>query len=148
MDDTFTLITTREIDAPIDKVWGAWTDPEKIAKWWGPAGFRSTVKDLDVRQGGRFEVIMHGPDGTDYPNLYIFDHVVEHKQLVYTNVGSEQFGLAPFQSVFDLEAIGNKTRVVLKARFISEEDKRKHVEEFHAIEGTQQLLQRLEEQAR
>ena len=91
---------------------------------------------------------MHGPDGTDYPNLYIFDHVEEHKRLVYTNVGSEQFGLAPFQSVFDLDGIGNKTRVVLKARFFSEEDKRKHVEDFHAIEGSKQLLQRLEEQAR
>ena len=148
MDDTFTLITTREIDAPIAKVWGAWTDPEKIAKWWGPAGFRSTVKELDVRQGGRFQVIMHGPDGTDYPNLYAFDHVEEFKQLIYTSAGSEQFGLAPYQSVFDLESAGNKTKVVLKARFISQEDKRKHIEEFHAIEGSQQLLQRLEEQAK
>jgi uncharacterized protein YndB with AHSA1/START domain len=148
MDDSFTLITTREIDAPVDRVWNAWHDPIKIAQWWGPAGFRSTVKVLDIRLGGRFEVVMHGPDGTDYPNLYVFDHVEEHKRLVYTNVGSEQFGLAPFQSVFDLEGIGNKTRVILKARFISEEDKRKHVEDFHAIEGSKQLLQRLEEQAR
>jgi uncharacterized protein YndB with AHSA1/START domain len=148
MDDSFTLTTTREIDAPVKKVWEAWHDPKKIAKWWGPAGFHSTVKELNIRPGGRFEIIMHGPDGTDYPNLYIFDHVEEYKQLVYTNTGSEKFGLAPFQSVFELDGIGNKTRVVLKARFISEEDKRKHVEEFHAIEGSKQLLQRLEEQAR
>jgi len=148
MDDTFTLITTREIDAPVAKVWDAWRDPKKITKWWGPEGFRSTVKELDIRDGGRFEVIMHGPDGTDYPNLYVFDHVEKHKQLVYTSAGSSKFGLAPFQSVFDLESIGNKTRVVLKARFVSEEDKRKHVEDFHAIEGSRQLLQRLEEQAK
>ena len=100
------------------------------------------------REGGRFEVIMHGPDGTDYPNLYLFDRVVEHRQLVYTNVGSERFGLAPFQSVVDMEPIGERTRVVLTARFISEEDKRKHVEDFHAIEGSRQLLERLEAQAR
>ncbi|HTP25147.1 MAG TPA: SRPBCC domain-containing protein [Anaeromyxobacteraceae bacterium] len=147
MDDSYTLIATRIIDAPTSKVWDAWIAPEKIAKWWGPAGFRSTVKELDVREGGRFHVIMHGPDGTDYPNLYVFDRVEDLKQLVYTNVGSKQFGLAPFQTVVDMEGIGNKTRVVLKARFGSEEDKRKHVEEFHAIEGAQQLLQRLEEQA-
>jgi hypothetical protein len=91
---------------------------------------------------------MRGPDGTDYPNLYVFDHVQELKQLIYTNVGSEQFGLAPFQSVVDMEGIGNKTRVALKARFSSEEDKRRHVEDFHAIEGSRQLLERLEEQAR
>ncbi|MFG3701732.1 SRPBCC domain-containing protein [Micromonospora sp. NPDC047620] len=148
MDDSYTLVTTREIAAPVDSVWKAWNDPEKIAKWWGPAGFRSTVKELDVRIGGRFELIMHGPDGTDYPNLYIFDSVEPHMQLVYTNVGSAQFGLAPFQSVFDMEGIGDTTQVVLKARFATEEDKRKHVEDFHAVEGSQQLLQRLEEQAR
>jgi uncharacterized protein YndB with AHSA1/START domain len=107
------------MDAQLSRVWDAWNDPDMIAKWWGPAGFHSTVRELDVRKGGRFEVIMHGPDGTDYPNVYVFDRVEELKQLVYTNLGSEQFGLAPFQSVVDLEAVGNKTRVVLKARSAS-----------------------------
>ena len=91
---------------------------------------------------------MHGPDGTDYPNLYVFDDVQELKRLVYTNTGSEQFGLAPFQSVFDMEDMGNRTRVTLKARFSSEEERERHVEQFHAIEGARQLLERLEEQAR
>jgi uncharacterized protein YndB with AHSA1/START domain len=148
VDDSYTLITTRDIDAPLERVWAAWNDPQKIAKWWGPAGFRSTVEELDVRAGGRFRVLMHGPDGTDYPNLYLFDRVAEHRQLVYTNVGSEQFGLAPFQSVVDIEELGSRTRIVLTARFSSEEDRRKHVEEFHAIEGTRQLLERLEAQAK
>ena len=148
MDDTYTLITTRDVDAPVAKVWAAWTDPEKIARWWGPAGFHSTVEELDVREGGRFKVVMHGPDGTDYPNVYVFDRVDEHRQLVYTDTGSEQFGLAPFQSVVDMEAIGHGTRVVLKARFSSDEDRRKHVEDFHAIEGSRELLERLEAQAR
>jgi uncharacterized protein YndB with AHSA1/START domain len=148
VDDSFTLTTTRDIDAPLARVWDAWHEREKIARWWGPAGFHSTVRELDVRPGGRFEVVMHGPDGTDYPNLYLFDHVEEQRRLVYTNFGSEEFGLAPFQSVFDLVESGNTTRVVLKARFESEQDMRRHVEEFHAIEGAAQLLQRLEEEAR
>jgi hypothetical protein len=91
---------------------------------------------------------MYGPDGTEYPNLYVFDRVEEKKQLVYTNVGSEKFGLAAFQSVFDMEDIGGRTRVVLTARFYSEDDKRKHVEEFQAIKGSEQLLERLAAQAR
>ncbi len=62
-------------------------------------------------------------------------------------MGSEKFGLAPFQAVVDLEAVGAKTRVTLKARFASAEDKRKHVEDFHAMDGTRQLLERLEAQA-
>jgi uncharacterized protein YndB with AHSA1/START domain len=148
VDDAYTLITTRDIEASVDRVWDAWHDPAKMAKWWGPADFTSTVRELDVRAGGRFDVVMHGPDGTDYPNLYVFDRVEPLRQLVYTNTGSEQFGLAPFQSVVDLEGVGNRTRVVLTARFASEEDKRKHVEDFHAIEGSRELLQRLEQQAR
>ena len=148
MDDTYTLTTTREIDAPVERVWAAWNDPAKIARWWGPAGFRSTVEELDVREGGRFRVTMHGPDGTDYPNVYVFDRVEERRRLVYTNQGSKEFGLAPFQSVVDLEDLGGRTRVVLLARFSSAEDKRRHVEDFHAIEGSRQLLERLEAQAR
>jgi uncharacterized protein YndB with AHSA1/START domain len=148
VDDSYVLVTVREMDAPVDSVWGAWNDPEKIAIWWGPAGFTSTVKELDVREGGRFDVILHGPDGTDYPNVYVFDRVEQSKQLVYTNTGSKQFGLAAFQSVVDLEAVGEKTRVVLRARFSSAEDKRRHVEEFGAVEGSRQLLERLEEQSR
>lgn len=147
MDDSHTLIATRTIDAPIARVWDAWRDPGKIAKWWGPADFHSTVNELDVRDGGRFDVVMHGPDGTDYPNIYLFDRVVPPTQLVYTNIGSEQFGLAAFRSVVDLEALGDRTRVTLRSHFSSAEDKRRHVEDFHAIEGARQLLQRLEEQA-
>lgn len=148
MDDLYTMVTTKEIDAPVDAVWNAWVDPKKIAKWWGPEGFHSTVLELDVRDGGRFDVIMYGPDGADYPNLYLFNRVEEERRLVYTNVGSERFGLAAFQSVFEMEAVGDRTRVVLTARFSSAEDKRKHFEEFQAIRGAEQLLERLEEQAK
>ncbi|WP_280436284.1 SRPBCC domain-containing protein [Nocardia carnea] len=147
MSDSLALETTRVIGAPIARVWDAWHDPRKMAKWWGPSDFHSTVNELDVRAGGRFDVVMHGPDGTDYPNIYLFDRVVPPTQLVYTNIGSKQFGLAAFQSIVDLEALGDRTRVTLRSFFSSAEDKRKHVEDFHAIEGARQLLQRLEEQA-
>jgi hypothetical protein len=50
--------------------------------------------------------------------------------------------------VVDLEGVGNKTRVVLKARFSSQEDMQLHVEEFRAVEGSGQLLERLEDQAK
>ena len=148
MDDTYTLTTMREVDAPLDRVWDAWVDPQKMARWWGPAGFHSDVRELDVRAGGRFDVVMHGPDGTDFANVYVFDRVDPKRQLVYTHLGSVEFGLAPFQSVVDLESVGDRTRVVLKARFGSADDMRRHVEDFHAEEGARQLLERLEEQAR
>ena len=142
------IVIERVMNAPVRSVWRAWLDRDRIAKWWGPAGFRSTVRTLDVRAGGRFEVVMHGPDGTDYPNVYLFDEVEEARRLVYTNIGSREFGLAPFQSTFVMEGIGETTRAVLTARFSSREDRRRHVEDFHAIEGAEQLLGRLEGEAR
>ena len=55
MNDTYTLITTKVTDATPEQIWDAWNDPEKVAKWWGPAGFKSTVEKLDVREGGKFK---------------------------------------------------------------------------------------------
>lgn len=148
MDDTYTLITKVELDAPREALWRAWKDSEKVAKWWGPAGFTSAVEELDVRPGGKMRIVMHGPDGTDYPNTYVFDEVNYPDQLIYTNVGSEQFGLDPFQSVLDLEENDGTTTATLKMRFTSQEEKDKHLNQFHADEGSRQLLERLEEQAK
>jgi len=148
MDDTYTLVTAKEMDVTPELIWAAWTDAAKIAKWWGPAGFESTVEELNVRDGGKFRVVMHGPDGVDYPNVYVFEKVERPKQLIYTNQGSKQFGLEPFQSVVDLEPVGDKTKVTLKMRFTSEEEKQKHVQQFHADQGSRELLERLESQAK
>jgi uncharacterized protein YndB with AHSA1/START domain len=148
MDDSYTLITTLEIDAPREKVWSAWEDPKIVAKWWGPAGFTSTVEELDLRNDGKFRVVMHGPDNIDYPNTYIFNKVDRPSQLIYTNEGSKQFGLAPFQSVMDFESMGSKTKVTLKMRFVSAEEKEKHVKQFHAVEGSRELLSRLEDKVK
>ena len=148
MDDEVTLSAARDVAAPVERVWRAWLEPERIARWWGPAGFRSTVRELDVRPGGRLDIVMHGPDGTDYPNLYVFDAVEPLRRLRYTNTGSVRFGLAPFTSVVDLTPAGDRTRVALTSTFPTPEEKRRHVEDFAAAEGTRQLLERLESQAR
>lgn len=148
MDESLNLTTTRSMAAPLAAVWAAWTDPTAIARWWGPAGFGSTVNELDVRDGGRFDVVMHGPDGTDFANVYVFNRVREQRQIVFTHLGSERFGLAPYQAVVDMAGDGGRTRVVMTATYASSEEKRKHVETFGAVDGSRQLLERWEEEAR
>ena len=59
---------TRTYDAPVALVWDAWTDLNQLNQWWGPRGFTITTKSKDMRPGGTWDYIMHGPDGTDYPN--------------------------------------------------------------------------------
>jgi uncharacterized protein YndB with AHSA1/START domain len=79
----------RLYDAPVKMVWDAWTDPEKVGKWWGPRGFTLTTHSKDLRVGGHWKYTMHGPDGVDYPNNTIYYEVEKYSRLVYDHGGSE-----------------------------------------------------------
>jgi uncharacterized protein YndB with AHSA1/START domain len=83
------LYITRVYDAPVKMVWDAWTDPKQVAKWWGPRGFTITTHHKDVRPGGTWSYIMHGPDGVDYPNKTLFLEVEKYSRLVYDHGGSD-----------------------------------------------------------
>jgi len=73
----------RIYDAPVRAVWEAWTDVKKVEKWWGPRGFTLTTHSKDLRVGGHWDYTMHGPDGTDYPNVTKYFEVEPLKRLVY-----------------------------------------------------------------
>ena len=77
----------RVYDAPLKAVWDAWTDPEQVAKWWGPRGFTLTTHSKDLRPGGSWVYTMHGPDGTDYPNDTKYLEVEPQAKLVYDHGG-------------------------------------------------------------
>lgn len=79
----------RLYDAPVETVWGAWTDPAQAAQWWGPRGFTITTHSKDLRVGGIWHYTMHGPDGTDYPNKTVYHEVETHKKLVYDHGGND-----------------------------------------------------------
>jgi uncharacterized protein YndB with AHSA1/START domain len=83
---------TRAFDAPRALVWRAWTDPKSVAQWFGPRGFNSSVPEFDVRVGGAFRIVMHGPDGNDYPMKGVFLEVVPPERLVYTNIALDSDG--------------------------------------------------------
>lgn len=78
---------SRIYDAPVQTVWDAWTDPEQVAKWWGPRGFTLTTHSKDLRPGGTWHYTMHGPDGTDYPNKTWYLEVEPCVKLVYDHGG-------------------------------------------------------------
>ncbi|MFI5160592.1 MAG: SRPBCC domain-containing protein [Sphingobacteriales bacterium] len=75
------LRITRTLNAPVELVWEVWTNPEHIANRWGPNGFTNTISKMEVRQGGEWDLIMHGPDGTDYINKSVFEEVIHLKKL-------------------------------------------------------------------
>ena len=75
------VVSTRLFKFPRERVFQAWTDPQELAQWWGPAGFSNTFDEFDLRPGGHWRFTMHGPDGKDTflelnpPSLLSFDHV-------------------------------------------------------------------------
>lgn len=80
------IVTTRVLTAPRELVFRAWTDPDHLVRWWGPKGFTNTLQELDLRPGGRWRIVMHGPDGTDYPNESVFVEVVPPERLVFDHL--------------------------------------------------------------
>jgi uncharacterized protein YndB with AHSA1/START domain len=79
----------RVYDAPVKAVWDAWTDPQQVAKWWGPRGFTITTHSKDLRPGGHWNYTMHGPDGVDYPNTTTYYEVEKESKLVYDHGASD-----------------------------------------------------------
>jgi uncharacterized protein YndB with AHSA1/START domain len=71
---------TRTFKAPIDLMWEVWTTPEHISNWWGPNGFTNTIHLMDFQEGGEWQLTMHGPDGTNYPNRSIFKEIFHLKK--------------------------------------------------------------------
>ena len=90
MDTTNTkdreLIVTRLLDADIKLVWEAWTKPEHIAQWWGPDGFTNTISEMDFIPEGEWQLVMHGPDGTDYKNRSMFKEIIPFEKIVFHHV--------------------------------------------------------------
>jgi uncharacterized protein YndB with AHSA1/START domain len=139
-DATREIASTRVFDAPRELVWRMWTEPEHIKHWWGPRGFTNTIYEMDVRPGGTWRFVMHGPDGTNYKNVIVYDEVVAPERLTYSH------GPAPRFDVFvTFEEEGTKTRVRMRSVFESAEMRDRVVKVQGAIEGMNQTLDRLGE---
>ena len=85
------VVTTRVLNFPIQSVYKAWTSPEQLQKWWGPKGFTNTFHEFDLRVGGKWKFIMHGPDNKDYPNESEFVKIVEPELLVFNHLSNPVF---------------------------------------------------------
>jgi uncharacterized protein YndB with AHSA1/START domain len=138
------VITTRIIEASPERVWRAWTDPNEVGLWWGPAGFTTTTEHIDVRPGGEWRFVMHGPDGTDYPNAYTFNELEKPTRIACWHHESKEFGMEGWQMTLTFEAVGDKTRVTMAAVYANTDEYDKHVKGFKAREGAEQMLGRLE----
>jgi uncharacterized protein YndB with AHSA1/START domain len=141
------IVISRVLDAPRELVWAVWTDPKHVVNWWVPNGFTTSIEKMDVRPGGLWEHVMHGPDGTDYPNKSVFREVVKPERIVYSHGWSKAGGPgAHFEVTWTFDALErNKTRLTARFVFASAADRELVVKEFNVVEGGHQTLARLAE---
>ncbi len=135
------MLLTRVINAPRELVWRAFTEERHMTHWWGPNGFSTTTFEMDVRVGGLWRYVMHGPDGTDYPNWIRYTEVKPAELLAYDH-GSTMDKPREFRGRITLESQGDKTLVSLRI-ICDSKAQRDGLAEF-AIEGGQQTLARLD----
>ncbi len=133
------LRLSRLLNAPVELVWEVWTDPDHIKNWWGPDGFTNTITRMDLRENGEWDLVMHGPDGTDYKNKSIFKEVVPFQRIVYQHVSAPKF-----VTTITFEPQGDKTLLTWHMLFESKEQFIQVVKTFKADEGLKQNVQKLE----
>ncbi len=106
---------TRVYDAPRALVWRAWAEPSRLAAWFGPRGFTSSVPELDLRVGGNLRIVMHGPDGNDYPMKGVFTTVEPPARLVFSSIAVDNEGnhLLEGETTVVLEEEGDKTKLTV-----------------------------------
>jgi uncharacterized protein YndB with AHSA1/START domain len=112
------VITKRIFDAGIEAVYRTWTEPVHLKNWWGPNGFTNTFLEFDLRPGGKWQLIMHGPDGKDYNSEMIFEDVVPNTMLAFSYTISHKIRA---EATFE-KAGGHTTLVCFKMLFYNEEE--------------------------
>jgi uncharacterized protein YndB with AHSA1/START domain len=86
------FVISRVFDAPRDKVWKAWTEAERLKKWWGPAGFKVHTAKVDLRPGGIFLYGMTAPDGSEMWGRFTYREIEAPKKLVFIVAFSDPKG--------------------------------------------------------
>jgi uncharacterized protein YndB with AHSA1/START domain len=114
------ITITRVFDAPRDLVFRAWTEEKHMQNWFGPKYFTNPVCEMDVRVGGKWRIVMRGPDGTDYPCGGVYREIIEPERLVFTNIATDYQGnpLLDGLTTVTFEEQGRKTKLTLHARAI------------------------------
>lgn len=97
MENVRNITITRQFNAPLAKVWQAWTDPLECAKWWGPSGFMAPVIKMDLRVGGQYLSCMHGvaqpgSEPADFWSTGEYREIVPMEKLVCTDNFADKDG--------------------------------------------------------
>ena len=136
------IVISRVIDAPRELVFEAFTEVRHLSRWWGPEGFTTTTGAFEFRVGGEWVFVMHGPDGTDYPEWISWTEIAPSERIALLH-GEFRGDPNAFESVLTFVPDGAATRIEMCTVFQTKEQRDEAVEKYHAIEGARQTLSNL-----
>lgn len=114
-----TLTLKKTFDAPIDLVWEAWTQPEHIAKWWGPKGMAINVIEHNFKIGGKWKYVMPMPNGSEFISEGQYSEIEKFKKIVTTANFKPMTEGVEIRALF--EKIGEKTNFIFSVVHPTEE---------------------------
>lgn len=134
------IMNIRDVQASRETVFEAWTNPNRLANWWGPKGFTNTFNEFDLRPGGKWKFIMHGPDKGNYLNECEFTKIIPMELIAWSRISNPKF-----QVVVTFEELSKDvTKVIYKMLFRTAEECNK-VKGF-AVEKNEENLDKLEDE--
>lgn len=86
------VVIIKVLNAPLMFVWKAWTEPERVQRWWGPKNFTSPFCSIDLRVGGKYLFCMRSPDGNDYWSTGVYQEIIPMNRLIYTDSFADEKG--------------------------------------------------------
>ena len=134
------ILSSRVFNANRELVYRAWSDPNHLKNWWGPAGFTNTFNEFDFRVGGKWRFIMHGPDKGNYVNECEFIKIEKPSLIAWKRHSKPLFQVV---ATFE-ELTPNETKVVFRMLFDTAKDCRK-VKTF-AVDKNEENFDRLEDE--
>jgi uncharacterized protein YndB with AHSA1/START domain len=120
-----TIVIEREFDAPRELVWHMWTDPDEVAKWWGPEHFTTPREKIeyDLKPGGVCRLTMVGPEGEEYPNDGHFIVVEPPARLSFGEEEIDSPLIESGETTVEFTDLGDgRTKVVVTSRLVTTED--------------------------
>jgi uncharacterized protein YndB with AHSA1/START domain len=142
------IVMSRVFDAPRALVFRMWTEPEHLAKWFGPKGFSCTMHETNVRVGGRWRFDMRAPNGTVYPNRIEYLEIVPNERIVFDHGLDQDNDPDRFRVTITFDEQTDKKTVMMMRQLLRTKAERDAKIGFGAVELGYQTLDKLAEHLR
>lgn len=112
------IFSSRVVNAPLEKLYNAFSNPDHLKNWWGPEGFTNTIHEFDLRPEGRWILTMHGPEKGNYENSSVFKVVEPQKLIAWKRISQPFFDMeVGFEKIDDTQS-----KISFRMIFATEEE--------------------------